>query len=241
MRLRTAIQVWVFCVSAIVFPVIAGAAGEESPETSIARDQLAAACRSAKAEFHAITQSDVAETKRALLESLDRLDERLTLAGAGGDDWRKYLQWDALQESLRSEQRPDLKLLAGIHSRYTAGYDGLELVWFLDVQRALRSYIVTVGAVDDPQVRAATEKVLDKLAANLDAYLAKPTTEGALAITESVRWLQNAHQSPELIKAIQKHLAQPNVIGEVSAGASLAEHTRWARLPYRFRPIWTEA
>ena len=133
-------------------------------DASIPRDQLAAACRKAKAEFHPITQTDVAQAKTVLLEALDRLDQRLTQAGADGEDWRKYLQWDALQESLRGDKQPDLALLDPHSPHYTAGYDGLELVWFLDVQHALHNYIATIGAVDNPQVRAAYEKMLDSLA-----------------------------------------------------------------------------
>jgi len=165
MRLRTALQVWVFCVSAFSFVVSTYAADAESPGISIPRDQLAAACRNAKAEFHPINQTDVAQAKAVLLEAVDRLDQRLALAGPGGDAWREYLQWDALQESLRGEKQPDLTVLTRIHSRYTAGYEGLELVWFLDVQHALHNYIATIGALNEPQVRAASEKVLAKLAA----------------------------------------------------------------------------
>ena len=226
MRLRTVLQVWVFCVSAYAFAANTYAADTESPGIAIPTDQLAAACRNAKAEFHPISQTDVIQAKAVLSEAIDRLDQRLTLAGPGGDAWREYLQWDALQALLRGEKQPDLPVLTRIHSRYTAGYEGLELVWFLDVQHALHNYIATIGAVNEPQVRAASEKVLDKLAASLDAYLVKPTTDDALVISESVRWLQDAHQSPQLVKAIQQHFVHPNVIGEVSAelvAAGIAE------------------
>ena len=40
------------------------------------------------------------------------------------------------------------------------------------------------------------EDELDKLADALDAYLAKPTTDNALAISESVRWLQGRTAGP---------------------------------------------
>ena len=90
------------------------------------------------------------------MESLARLDQRLTLDGPNGADWRKYLRWDALQEALCGDKQPDTTLLTRVYQRYAASEDGLELVWFLDVQQALRTYIATVNAVGNPQVRSPT-------------------------------------------------------------------------------------
>jgi hypothetical protein len=223
MRSRTAFQTWFFCVSAFLFAVTTYAADAESPAAPIPREQLSAACEKAKAEFHPITQTDAAEAKTVLLEAVARLDAKLTSAGAIGEDWRKYLQWDSLQEALRADQQPDLQRLTSIHAKYVAGYEGLELVWFVDVQRALHDYIATTGAVGNESIRKPYEKTLDKLAKSLDA---KSTTQSALDINESIHWLQQAHQASALVQAILQHFAHPNVIGEVSAdlvAAGIAE------------------
>ena len=56
--------------------------------------------------------------------------------------------------------------------------------------------------------------------------MAKPTTEDALVISESVRWLEDARQVPALVRAIQRHFVQPNLLGEMSPavlGAGIAE------------------
>ena len=215
MQPRTAFQTWILCVSAFFVTTIAYAADTKLQDTPIPQQLLSATCENAKADFRPIAQTDVAQAKTVLLEALGRLDEKLTLAGTDGEGWRRYLHWNALQESLQSDRQPDLARLARIHALYVAGYDGLELAWFLDVQHALHNYIATTGAVDSPQVRTAYERVLNKLAKNLDA---KPTTETALVISESVRWLQDAHQAPALVQAIRERFVHPNVIGEVSAG-----------------------
>ena len=89
--------------------------------------------------------------------------------------------------------------LTRIYTLFTRGYDGLELAWFVDAQHALENYIVMANIVGGPQVRTGYESRLDKLAPALKAYAAKPTTEDALVISESVRWLQNAHQAPALV------------------------------------------
>ncbi len=227
MRLKTFFGLVATCLSVTLYAAVVYAADAKPSDAPIARDQLPAACRNAKAEFRAISQDDVAQAKTVLLEAIGRLDERLTQAGSGGEEWRKYLQWGLLQESLRGDKQPDKAVLAKILARYSAGHEGLELVWFLDTQRALHNYIATANAVNNPApIRAAYEKLLDKLAVTLEAYLAKPTTDGALTITESVRWLQSAHQASKLVEAIERHLGQKNLYVEISAGivgAGIAE------------------
>lgn len=215
MRARTALQTLTLLISASLIAAVSYAADAERQDAVIPRDQLVAACKKAKAEFRLIAETDVAQAKTVLVEALARLDERLTQAGPDGEDWRKYLQCEKLQETLRGDGQPDKTLLARIYKRYTAGHEGLDLVWFIDVQRALHNYIATMGAVQNEGLRAIYEKKLDILVTKLAA---KPTTENTLEITESVRFLQEAHQVPELVRAIQQHFVQPNVIGEMSAG-----------------------
>jgi hypothetical protein len=217
MRPRTAFPMWIACVSAFLTAAIVFAADGTDPNTPVPPRSLAAICEHAKVDFRAITQADVAAARTTLLEALGRLDEKLTEAGANGEGWRKYLHWDLLQESVRGETKRDLDRLTKIYSLFARGYDGLELAWFLDVQRALGNYIVTVNAVGNRHVSREYKQLLDRLAPALEAYAAKPTTENALVISESVRWLHNARQAPALVAAIQERYVHPNVIGHASA------------------------
>ncbi len=225
MRPRTAFWTLISCVFAFFVAAAAHAAETKPQPAPPPQGSLAAVCEQAKANFHPITQADVAQAKTVLVEAIGRLDEKLTEVGDIGEGWRKYLHWDVLQESLRAE-KPDLARLTEIHAFFTRGYDGLELAWFLDADHALLNYIVTASAVGSPGIRTEYEKVLDRLAPALAAYAAKPTTESALVISESVRWLQNAHQAPALVEAIQDRFVHANVIGHVSAefaGAGIVE------------------
>jgi hypothetical protein len=177
---------------------------------------LAAACRKAKADFRPLTKKDVAQAKATLLEALDRLDKRLAQDNGNGDQWRTYLETGTLRELLQRAE-PDKAALARIRAHYNSGHDGLDLVWFLDVQKALQNYLATTYAVDNPKIRGEFEKKIDKLAESLDAYAKKPTTEDALTISESLRWLDGAQQVPELVQAIQKQYVAPNLYGSISA------------------------
>lgn len=225
MRLRMAFQAWTLGIGAIMIAAV-GWTADAKPVNPPQHILSAETCQAAKAEFRAITAADVAKAKTVLVDALDRLDERLTQAGPGGDAWRTYLLWDALQKELRGSGQPDRTLLTRVHTRLNAGHEGLELVWFLDVQRALHNYIATSGVSDNQRLRAAYEKKIDLLAATLDRYLARPTTEDALTINESIRWLQDAHQAPKLVAAIQQKFNHPNLKAQLSdslVGVGLAE------------------
>ncbi len=190
----------------------------ETPAAIPPPGELPAACRKAKAEFRPLTQADVERAKNVLSEALDRLDQRLTLAGSNGENWRHYLEVADLKGQLRRHEGPDKEVLAGIWARYNSGYEGLELVWFLDVQKGLQNYLAMAGAVNNPKIRSDFESKLDMLAGSLEKYAAKPTTEDALVISESLRWLENAQQTPALVQAIEHYYVQPNVFGEMSPG-----------------------
>ncbi|MEN6558507.1 MAG: hypothetical protein ABFC54_10050, partial [Thermoguttaceae bacterium] len=186
---------------------------------------LPALCEKAKSEYRELTQSDVERAKTALAEAMERLTTRLAADGANGLAWRKFLELDAVAAQLQTVD-PDRAVLGRALVRCNSGHDGLELVWFLDFQRALHNYLATRGAADNnPAIRAAFERKLDALSKRLASYAARPTTEDALEITETVRWLESAHQAPELVRAILHDYVRPNLIGEISAtvfGSGLA-------------------
>ncbi len=233
MRTRTAprtlalfVFVSIFTATACADSVRPGTERGEDAKATIPQEKLLEACRATKADFHPLTSADVADAKAVLLDALARLDRRLSEDGANGEAWRKYLRLGMLREELRGDKQPDPTRLTNLLKRFRSGDEGLELVWFLDVERALHNYIATAGAVANPHIRAAYETQMDKLAVALESYLAKPTTEDALTISEAVRWLQQARQAPRLVEAIQQHFVQRNVQVEIAAeivGAGIAE------------------
>jgi hypothetical protein len=197
------------------------------PEWTLPAKELPAACRKAKADFRPLGPADVRQAKATLLQAVDRLEQRLAEAGTNGQEWRKYLQVNALRKQLEGPAGPDKALLSHIRAHYNSGHEGLELVWFLDVERALHDYLAVMGGVDSPRVRPVFEAKLDKLAVSLERYASKPATDDALAISESLRWLEGARQVPGLVRAIEARYQQANVFGQMSPailGAGIAEH-----------------
>jgi hypothetical protein len=175
---------------------------------------LVAACKKAKAEFRPLAEADVERAKSALSAALDRLDARLAQADGNGNDWQKYLKLAELRDDLRHGKAPAPTAL----NPFNSGYDGLELVWFVDVQKTLQNYLSTAYAAKNPQAfRTYFEEKLDKLTASLERYVSKPTTEDAAVISESLSSLEDAHQLPALVETIQHYYVQPNVLGQMSA------------------------
>jgi hypothetical protein len=227
MRFKQIDSLTVACFLATLFSVMSCVAYGSESTTVPSGGELATACRKAIADFRPLGASDVQNAQKGLIEALDRLDQRLAQDGTNGEAWRKFLELGTLRQQLALREGPNKTVLSRLLARYNTGYDGLELVWFLDVQRALHHYLAVTYAVDNPKIRAAFEALLAQLADKLEKYAVKPTTEDALVISESLRWLENAEQVPTLVQWIQKRYVQPNLFGSISPailGAGIKEH-----------------
>ena len=128
--------VWSLSLGAFLAAATTAIAADPAPAKIASVEELPGLCRAAKGQFRPLAQADMEQAKVKLLEALGRLDQRLTQAGPSGDGWRKYLQWESLQSELQRPQAPDVAALTNIYKRYAADKEGLDLVWFLDVQQA---------------------------------------------------------------------------------------------------------
>ena len=113
---------------------------------------------------------------------------------------------------------PKAKSCGIFWKRYKADHEGLELVWFVDVQRGLDNYISILGvAANEAKVRAAFQSRLERLASALERYAAQPTTADAEVINQTLNWLHVARQRRTWFHAVDRSLVQPNVYGSISA------------------------
>jgi hypothetical protein len=187
---------------------------------------VAAACETAKAEYRPLTEADLVPIKAELVAAVKRLDERLAAAGPSGELWRKYLDWNALKAEVHGQGTPKREVLVNAYQQLSVGEEGMNLVWFVDVQRALRQYLKVSEDIKNEKLQAVHAQNLDRLAAALKAYAAKPTTEDALAISESLRWLKADRQSPQLVDKVELLFRQPNLLVDIDEGvvnAALSE------------------
>ncbi|MGW8257153.1 MAG: hypothetical protein ACWGMZ_06690, partial [Thermoguttaceae bacterium] len=179
-------------------------------------ESLTDACQEAKALFRPLTTADYNQRKTELEQALGRLEARLKKDGENGAQWHKFLLLDQLQSELRKAGKGNRKRLTEVYVRFASGYEGLGLVWFVDVQSALRHLLMVGGGVDNPQIKTLYEQNIDKLAEHLRAYDRQPNVEDALSISESVSWLKNAVQAPELVESIERRFSQPNLCVKLS-------------------------
>jgi len=179
-------------------------------------DELPAAARAAKAAFLPPTDPDAEAAKTELLAALQRLDDRLKIGGEKGQGWAAYLKLDGAKHHLARAEKPDLAVLDAAYQRLAAGHDGLNLIWFADVRRALQSYLTTARLIGRADLRTQYQTVLEGLAGNLEEYRKSPSEETALAISATLEWLERAGQAKWLTRAVRQRLSHPNVLVKVS-------------------------
>ena len=198
------------------------AVGDQPAENKQSVEWLVAACQDAKSQFRPLTNEDQKAAKDELVAALAKLDVQLKSAGANGEDWRKFLLWDELQQELQKEGGENQAVLNRVCQRYASGSEGLGLVWFIDVRSALWRLLKVDEAIGNDKTKTTYESILDNLGNNLKTFAAKPTTENTLGISESIRWLQIRSQTPELVQAVERQFDQPNFYGEASADFAAA-------------------
>ncbi|MBN2578513.1 MAG: hypothetical protein JXB10_05930 [Pirellulales bacterium] len=201
----------------VVLTVCAAEPGTSSHEATW--EELRAMCDAAKSDFHPLRRADLEPLAAELKQSAGRLDAWLKVAGPHAAGWRKFLKWDKLQQQLRGPAPPDADVLWSIYQQYASGDEGLGLVWFVDVKRALLSYVEAARTIDNPEIKPGYENQLTQLAVWLKDYREKPSPERAWAIGNAVHWLRGSRQAPQLVAALERRFGRPNLWAEISAEA----------------------
>jgi hypothetical protein len=183
-------------------------------------DQLPALAREAKGVFIPYTKADLAAARATVLTAVERLEARIAAAGPTAAGWREYLQIDALRQQLTQPQ-PDLAKLDAVYQRFASGFEGLQLIWFADTRRALRTYLTTSRAIGQVQIAKQYQTALDKLAEAIERHAKSPTPDTAQEINSLVAWLDQAGQAPWVVAAIRNRLSHPNL--ELSISKAMIE------------------
>lgn len=177
-------------------------------------------CAEAAGGFRAITQEDVNRAREELAKAVDRLEERFSRAGPEVQGWKNYLRWDELKTELGRES-PNLQKLDEIYGLFSAGHEGLGLVCFADVRRALRRYVALTRSVGDSNLEPRYRSIVTELGAFLADYEKSPTPETAAAIQDHLDWLELAGQAPALRAKVREVFSHPNAIVHIK-GSFLA-------------------
>lgn len=178
---------------------------------------LAQQVRASQKVFLPFGPRTVQRVQGELKAAVAALDERLTLAGSNGQNWRDYLAWNDLIEQIRRGQQADLDRLDAIYYKFDAGFEGLGLYWFTDVRRALQDWLIVLRTTDQAELKTNYRTVLANLAQELEKLGPIPTAEQTVGIGQMLSWLQDARQSPWLVENIRRRFGRANLKTEVSA------------------------
>ena len=170
-------------------------------------------CLAAKQDFSPVDEADLAAAKNNLLERIEILEKRLDRDGANGKAWRDYLKLDELKELLKEKKNgkaQDLKF-AKIQERFDGSSNGLNLIWFAEVRRALWRYRTVANAIGNAEVKSGYEGLLSQLPIRLREYTRDPTAARAEKLGDVIAWMEAIDQAEKLLGVVRNEYRRPNL------------------------------
>lgn len=165
----------------------------------------------AKQSFTPVDKANLAAAKKNLLDAIAVLDKRLAEDGDNGKAWKAFLMLDELKSQLDGKDAPKTSVLTKIYERFSSDNEGLGLIWFVDVRRALWRYQIVASSIDNPKVKAGYDKLLGELTKQLEEYTKNPTANRARELGEVIAWMEAIGQAETLITAIRNEYCRPNL------------------------------
>ncbi len=125
------------------------------------------------------------------------------------------MRLDDLQAQLKKPQ-PEPEVLADVLRRFSRDYRGLELRQFTSVRDTLADYLSKVRIAQDPQAEAIYQKQIAALAEALTAYRSGQKPRDLDKAAQSLRWLEERRQAPEIAIVARQAYWKPNVFLDIS-------------------------
>jgi len=160
--------------------------------------------------FRPVTEGGLATAAARLRTALGPLD-RLLARSPSGADWKKYLDWPALQAQAASGTAADPATLRRLQKLLDAGENGLDMHQFVAVRRAVTAYAEAAEAAKIPAAEATYTQRLDKLAAAVAAGAATGTTEPLDPVGPLLAKLADSGQAPGVVARIRSAVDRPNL------------------------------
>ncbi|MFM7243557.1 MAG: hypothetical protein ACKO40_05185, partial [Planctomycetaceae bacterium] len=145
--------------------------------------------------FRPVSEGRLAAAASKVREAIGPLD-RLLSRSPSGENWRKYLDWSALQQQAASGKNADVATLRTLFGRLDSGENGLEMPQFAGVRRAVGAYLEAADAATNPQAAEVYNQRLDKLAAAVATGAATGTPEALDPVGPLLARLEDSGQAP---------------------------------------------
>jgi len=180
-------------------------------------EAIGVAQQKAAAEFTPLGPTQLVEAEQGVCRAAEVLEARLAEDGENGGNWQKYLRLDTLRANLDESGAANLEKLDEIYSRLNRDYEGLELVWFVDLKRALGRYLDIARSADKAEIETVYKELVGKtLPEQLEALRSAPSPAVAHDVGLALGWLTDFCQAGDLVGAVREQYVRPNLFIEVS-------------------------
>jgi len=164
--------------------------------------------------FRPVMEGGLANAAAKLRSALGSLDSLLARSPSGAD-WKKYLDWPALQAQAASGSHADAATLRRLQKRLDADENGLEMPQFAAVRRAVTAYAEAAEAASSPEAQATYAQRLDKLAAAVATGAVAGTTESLDAVGPLLAKLADSGQAAGVVARVRGAVNRPNLYLDV--------------------------
>ena len=198
-------------VTLVAVVVAAAAARAELPAGRL--DQLAEDAIRATDSFRPVGDDALEAAARGLRGALGPLDVLLGRSRSG-PDWRKWLDWRALEEQAAAGSAADPRLLRRLEERLGATETGLDMPEFARVRRAVTRYAEAADAARGDGSSRLSQR-LTTLSSALLSAAATGSAEMLAPVPPILERLSEAGQSADLVSAVRGTMSRPNILIEV--------------------------
>ena len=178
--------------------------------------QLPTMALALKKNFRNYTADELKQAKANVSKAMTQLEEFLAPGGKENlKSWLEFAGLDGVKKELAKAKPNRVALNRAIFKLYR-NEAGLEMAAFTNVRAALQTYHDMIYFTSLRKPKTLFEAQVDRLAAALKTYVAKPNTKDAATINSTLGWLQRGRHGNEIVQVLQTHYWKPNLYGQVS-------------------------
>lgn len=193
--------------AAVVLCVVPGARADEALVRRF--EAIAGDAARATGSFRPAGDAALEAAATNLRSALGPLD-RLLARSKSGADWRKYLDWDALQAQASSGQAADPKVLRDLETKLAATETGLDMPDFVRVRTAVERYAELADTARGDGAKHFGDR-LDKVATALLSAGASGKAEDLGIVPALLDRLAESGQAGGVVAAVRGANARPNI------------------------------
>ena len=196
--------------------LVAGAAVTAVADDAASRrfEEIAGDAARAGGSFRPVGEASLDAAASNLRSALVPLDALLGRSKSGAD-WRRYLDWPALEGQASSGQAADPRVLRDLEKKLGSPEMGLDMPQFVRARKAVTKYAELADAARGDGAKQFSDR-LDKLSSALLTASASGQAEALAPVAPILERLVESGQAPGVVAAIRGANSRPNIHLEVA-------------------------